>query len=391
VLPCAAEAISLARRVSDLERLAAAAAAASDNLVWLSQQWNEVLEDTVDDLRWGLEQLPPGDSALRCRLMLALAEQLYYDPGARAEILALADEGHAMARRLGDDALLWWACHTAWKALWSPTHLDRRLELGREGLEAARATGDEDSLAVAHLLVAATALEDGDRDTFLEHLQDSERVARRRRNAYALMALAWVHMSLSAMSGDEEATGRHMADVVEYRPRLNPVMETIQVAAAQLIASMWNGRIGELVEPLVSAGLLGGDDMSHGVATLGLARGDRVDLLRSLLEDPPRYAVESWASTDTWCGQAEAAAVVGDAEYAEELVGHLGPLTGRLSMSGISVVMGPVDGYLALALAATGRKGEAATKAEAASAQATAWGLNAYVDWLDQRRVELGF
>ena len=110
-----------------------------------------------------------------------------------------------MARRIGDDALLWWACHTAWKALWSPTHLARRLELGREGLVAATASGDEDSLAVAHLLVAAGALEAGDRDTFSEHLEDSERVARRRRNAYALMALAWVRMSLSAMSGDDEA------------------------------------------------------------------------------------------------------------------------------------------------------------------------------------------
>ena len=158
-----------------------------------------------------------------------------------------------------------------------------------------------------------------------------------------------------------------MAEVVEYRPRLNPAMEMIQVAAAQLISHLWNGRIGELVEPLVSAGLLGGDDMSHGVATLGLARGDRTDLLRPMMEDPPRYAVESWASADTWCGQAEAAAVVGDTAYAEELVGQLAPLTGRLSMSGISVVMGPVDGYLALALATTGRTEEAAAKADAAA------------------------
>ena len=54
VLPCAAEAIALARREEDLPRLAAAAAAASDNLVWMPQQWNEVPEDTVEDLRWAL-------------------------------------------------------------------------------------------------------------------------------------------------------------------------------------------------------------------------------------------------------------------------------------------------------------------------------------------------
>ncbi len=391
VLPCAAEAMALARRAGDLDRLAAAAAAASDNLVWLSQQWDEVLEDTVDDLRWGLHHVPPGDSPQRCRLMLALAVQLYYEPSARAEIIALADEGHAMARRIDDPALLWWACHTAWKSLWAPTHLERRLELGREGLEAARASGDEDSLAIAHLLMAAASLEAGAHRSFVEHVRESERVARRRRNSYALMALGWVHMSLAAMSGDDEAARRHLADVVEYRPRLNPVMETVQVAAAQLIANLWNGRISAMVEPLVEVGAIGHDDMSRGIATLGLARGDRLDMLRTLLGDQPRHEVETWASTDTWCGQAEAAAVAGDAALAEEVAGHLAPLSGRMSMSGISVVMGPVDGYLSLALAASGRHDEAAAKADAARSQAEEWGLTAYVDWLERRREHLGF
>ncbi|WP_027861148.1 BREX system ATP-binding domain-containing protein [Marmoricola sp. URHB0036] len=391
VLPAAAEAVSLARRSGDLERLTAAASAASDNLVWLSQQWNEVLEDLVDDLRWGLAQVPPGDSPQRCRLMLALAMQLYYDPSARAETIALADEGHAMARRIDDAELRWWACHTAWKALWSPTHLERRVELGREGLAAARASGDEDSLAIAHLLVAATALESGDRATFLDQLDQGERAARRRRNSYALMAVAWVHMSLAAMAADDAAAARYVADVVEYRPRLNPVMETVQVAAAQLIANLWNGQISAMVEPLVVGGFLGGDDMSRGIATLGLARGDRRDLLRGLLDDPPRYAVETWASTDTWCGQAEAAAVAGDIALAEEVAGHLRPLSGRLSMSGISVVMGPVDGYLSLALVGCGQVAEASAAADRALAQAAEWQLPAYAAWLEARRQQLGF
>ncbi len=391
VLPCAAEAVSLARRAGDVERLAAAAAAASDNLVWLSQQWDEVLVDTVDDLRWGLETVSTTDSPVRCRLMLALAVQLYYDPSARAEIVALAEEGHAMAARLDDPALRWWACHTAWKALWSPTHLGSRLQLGLEGLQAATLSGDEDSMAIAHLLVAATALEDGELGTFEEHLDEAERLARRRRNSYALMAVAWVHMSLAAMSDDQEAAARYMGDVIEYRPRLNPVMESVQVAAAQLIANLWNGQIGSLVEPLVEAGLIGGDDMSRGIATLGLARGDRLDLLRALLADPPRYAVESWASTDTWCGQAEAAAVAGDVALAGEIAAHLLPLSGRLSMSGISVVMGPIDGYLSLALVTCGRREEAVAAADRALAQAAQWRLPAYVSWLEARRAQLGF
>ena len=83
VLPCADEAIALARREEDLGRLAAAAAAATDGSVWMPQQWNDVPEDTIEDLRWALAELPHGDSPERCRVMLALAVMLYYDPSCR--------------------------------------------------------------------------------------------------------------------------------------------------------------------------------------------------------------------------------------------------------------------------------------------------------------------
>jgi len=141
----------------------------------------------------------------------------------------------------------------------------------------------------------------------------------------------------------------------------------------------------------VAAGAIGSDDMTRGIATLGLARGDRVDLLRQVLATVVQHPVVSWASSDTWCGQAEAAAVAGDRQLGLEVAGHLGPLTGRMSISGISVVMGPVDGYLSLALAASGRADEAREKAEAALVQAAQWGLTAYVDWLRARRALLGY
>ncbi len=106
------------------------------------------------------------------------------------------------------------------------------------------------------------------------------------------MAIAWMQMSLAAMSADNEAAARHVEEVVEYRPRLNPIMETVQVAAAQLISHLWDGRILEVVEPLVKAGVLGGDDMSSGIAILGLARGGSLEMLRALLVDPPAHRGE---------------------------------------------------------------------------------------------------
>jgi hypothetical protein len=60
-------------------------------------------------------------------------------------------------------------------------------------------------------------------------------------------------------------------------------------------------------------------------------------------------------------------------------------------MSGISVVMGPVDGYLSLALVGCGQVAEASATADRALAQATEWQLPAYAAWLEARREQLGF
>jgi hypothetical protein len=391
VLLCAAEAIALARREEDVPRLAAAAAAASDNLVWTPQQWNEVLEDTVEDLRWALARTPTHDSADRCRLMLALAMQLYYDPGARAEIKALAEEGHAMAERLGDPGLLWWASQTAWKALWTPTHGVTRLALARQGLEAARTAHDPDSEAVALVILAGSALEMGDRETFEATAKETERLARRRRNSYTLMALDWVQLSLASMRRDHEAMERIGAELYELRPRLNPAMEGLHLAGIQLMTTVWTPRISELIEPLDQANAAQGNDLARDVLLQALARTNDVDRVREELSRPIEHLVENWSSCSTWCCVAEAAAVGSDPGVAKQMVERLTPLSGRMVLSGISSVMGPVDGYLALTLAVAGRQAEATAAADRAAAQADEWQLPEYTDWLQRWRERLSF
>ena len=69
---------------------------------------------------------------------------------------------------------------------------------------------------------------------------------------------------------------------------------------------------------------------------------------------------------------------------------RLAPLSGRIALSGISSAMGPVDGYLALALAASGRREEGSAAADRAQAQGEAWGLTAYVAWLRGHRDRMG-
>ncbi len=390
VLPCAAEAIALARREEDLPRLAAAAAAISDNGVWLPQQWNQVLDDTVEDLRWALARLDRHDSADRCRVMLALALQLYYEPRSRAEIEALADEGAAMAQRIGDPALLWWASHTAWKALWTPAHADRRLILARAGLAATRSAGDPDSEAVALVVLTASVLELGDLAAYEQAAAETARLARRRRNSYVRMALAWLELSLASMRSDEADLARLAAELYELRPRLNPAMEGLHVAGIQVISSLWTEAIADLVEPFAAANAEG-DDLGRDVLLHALARTGDVDGLRQELVRPYSEAVENWGTMSMRCSMAEVAAVAEDTALAQEMATGLAPLTGRMSVSGIAGIDGPVDGYLALALATTGRAAEATAAAERALEQADAWGLPAYTAWLLGLRARLGF
>lgn len=391
VLPCAAEAIALARREEDLVRLGAAAAASTDSSVWLPQQWNEVPEDTVEDLRWAMSELPTGDSAERCRVMLALALLLYYEPSARAEVGALVDEGLAMARRLGDPDLLAWAVLTAWKALWTPEYAEERLELAHEALRATRDAGDLDAETVAQVVLSGSLLELGDRTAYAEAARATARLAARRRNAYAQMALYWLDLSLAALRGDEEATAALAAELYELRPRLNAGNEGLHLAGIHLVSHMWDAGIGDLIEPMTQAIAVAGNDMADDVLLLALSRTGEVERLREDLLRVGEHQVVNWGSASTWCSYAECAAVAGDVRTAERMVVRLEPLAGRIAVSGISTVMGPVDGYLALALAAAGRRDEASEVADRADVQSAEWGFTAYGAWLAAHRGRLGF
>ena len=190
----------------------------------MPQQWNEVPEDAVEDLRWAMAELPATATRRSAAgVMLALAVLLYYEPSARAEVRALAEEGVAMARRLGDPALLAWAAPTAWKALWTPACADLRLDLAHEGLRATREAGDPDAEAVALVFADRQPARAGRPDGVSRGgPRRTGRLASRRRNTYAQMALAWLDLSLASLRRDDGAASRLAAELYELRPRLTP-------------------------------------------------------------------------------------------------------------------------------------------------------------------------
>ena len=393
VVEAVIEAVALARADEDPDRMAHAAASLTRYSAWLPQEYEEVHEDLVEDLRWGLHELDHHDSATRCTLMLALAVQLYYRPGAEPEVLALVDEGIASARRLGDPGLRAWAVRSGWLALWRSAHLDRRRDLAVEELEAAQASGDEAALALAHVTVAGTAVEDGDRDTWLEHARAAEDIARRRRLTYVEFVLHFVRLSLSVLEGDDEAAAEHAEAMRSLSEQTaTPAAEWTEFGVSYLLALWRADARAAILPPMLEYFLTTPDDFARSPVMQLLAVDGQVEALRRELDRAPLVPmVDNWHVLSEASGRLEAAALVGDLELARTTVAALEPASGRFVVSGIATVYGPVDGYLALGRAVLGEPEEATALADRAEALATTWGLRRYLEWLAGHRRHHGF
>ncbi|WP_392544552.1 BTAD domain-containing putative transcriptional regulator [Oryzobacter telluris] len=388
VVDAVIEAVALARADEDPERMARAATSLTRYSAWLPQEHDEVHEDLVDDLRWALRGLDHHDSTTRCILMLALAVQLYYRRGSEPEVEALVDEGLAAARRLGDPGLRAWAARTGWLALWRVEHLDRRRALAHEELGAARDSGDEAALALAHVALAGTALEDGDRETWLEHSAAADDIARRRRLTYVEFVLHFVRLSLTVLEGDDEGAAAHTEAMRTLGEQsLTPAKEWTEFGISYLLA-LWDPVARAAVLPqMLHYFAQTPDDFVRSPVIQLLALDGEVDRLRVELDRAPLVPmVDNWYVVSEAAGRVEAAALVGDTDLARTAVTVLQRAEGRFVVSGISTVYGPVDGYLALGHALLGDVGRATALADAAERLATVWAETTYLAWLAERR-----
>ena len=392
VVACAFEAIALARHQDDPVRMARAAAALSDRAVWLPHGWNQVHEDAVDDLRWGLRELSPHDSRERCELMLALAVELYYDQNARAEARALVDEGLAVARRLAEDELTVWACRSAWIAVWSAWSLPERAALSSEALAAARRTGDLDLIAVSLANAAADALEGCDRAAYERLASEAQRLARRRRLLYVNLALTWVELHLAGMRDDDEWLEGRRAALLPLIPSTTVIEPDVQYAGLEVSGYLWRAeRIRPILDPLIAIVAASPEEMALDLLYAILPRLDRLDDARDMLARRVPHRGRNWASGSTAAALAETVHAVGDTEEAVRVLDDLLPLRGQMVVSGISAVHGPVDGYLALVHASLGDLAAARASADSALATAEEWELPRYVAWLTGHRERGGF
>ena len=161
-------------------------------------------------------------------------------PGTEAERQALIDTGMAMARRLGDPHLLWWASRAAWMAGWTPQLTEQRIAWINEGLAAAREVGDEAAQAVLLTSLAVDSLELGRREDWLATSEEAGRLADRHRLPYVHLGLHWMWMCLASLRGDREAVTRHHEMLSETAPLVAVPMQDVHAPAAAMFASLWD-------------------------------------------------------------------------------------------------------------------------------------------------------
>lgn len=385
------DAVALARALDDPVRMATAVASLSRYSVWTPMEYGVVEHELIDDLRATLGRLEAGDSVERCTLMLALAAQLYYLPGSDAEVAALVDEGMAMARRLGDPTLLGWAARTAHLALWRCPALETRRALAEEEVAAARASGDVTAEAVALAGMAGAAVEAGDVATWERASSAALDIARRRRLSFVEFALRFVELSLGVLRG--EGDGESAADALRTMTGVRmsiPATEYIEFGIAYALAGWDPVAARGLVESVLAVDPDGGDDITRTPILQLLAVSGDSERLAPLLREATLPA-EDWSQSLDLAILAFAYAVAGDAEGARRVAEALGPLSGRMAVAGVASLQGPVDCFLAMALATSGEVEAARAAAERGTALAREWGMTAFLDRFAEQRRSLGF
>ena len=131
------EAAGIAQELGDTERLTRAALANTRGTV----VGGIVDQGRVHVLEAAIEAIGPEDSPDRARLLSRLAEELYFSADHRRR-RALAEEGVAVARRVGDRSTLALALYKFCWANALPDNLEQRRAMATEALDIAQTLGD---------------------------------------------------------------------------------------------------------------------------------------------------------------------------------------------------------------------------------------------------------
>jgi DNA-binding SARP family transcriptional activator len=382
-------AIAVAEEIGDVELLAQAAGSTTIGALWQSAPYGEVHAGIVAALRHCLERLPTSDSPTRCRVMLSLANELYY--GATfAERLALVEEALAMAERLVDDRLLLDANQIAFAALWCRATTERRLGFAVRGMELARRLGLEQAYVVSATLRAVVEGELGRVSDMWSSVQVARAEAERLRIPYGLIVLESLALPWLAMAGRFEECEELLVRIEELDRQMSLEQSGDATAGALVALRVWQGR-GAEVMPMLLAMEDSMMSMSPVVTSHLLRTGQRDEAARHHAEHPVTLPEDDWFAMLSWCTAAEVACGVEDQVLAGTAYARLAPYAGQSASAGSSNAFGPVDAFLALAARAVGETALARRHADRAEELMVEWEIPLAGQWFRDQREQFGF
>ena len=390
MVQAADEALLLADELADPARVVRASAAASAGAIWPVRAYGTVNVEVVAVMRRALDALPPGDSELRCRLLLCLAGELYYGASPH-EIDALVDEGVAMARRLDDAGLLIDVCQAGAVARWGRGPSSGRLPLVEESVARARTTGDEQAEIIGRFLVAAERLGLGEVAGLLAELRAVVRDAREQRMYFVELAALCLEHSWAVLRGDKEQMALLAARLGELDQLVSLSHKSDAIHGALLLPLLWDPGAEpdpELMNDYVTEALV---PIEPALAVMLLRKG-LADLARDVW-GPFHYEVglDNWYAPMHRALGAEIALHLGERDLGAQLYQLLLQHRGGCVVSGTAPAHGPADAYLAVAAAAAGETDLAREHADVAANLCRDWEIPQVARWLDDLRERFGF
>ncbi|MDZ7676016.1 MAG: AAA family ATPase [Acidimicrobiales bacterium] len=306
-----------------------------------------------------LDRLPPGDSALRARLLADLSARLDTST-LTGESRRLATQAVDMARRLGDPVALGYALIAQQATDLGPRTLARRTATAREILVLARRAGDPTLAVQGRFLLLNALLERGDIRGLDAGITESPEAAGHLVDRNHARFALWLACSRALLAGDadraEEVAERYLALAIDHGEPYAP-----RVFGGQLGAIRWlQGRVLELEQVYEDQARANPDEAMWAAVLASLRSSDgRFDAAREALAAIGDLGTVPdgmhWLVTMALAG--EAAATAGDestvAAYWEQLL----PYADRFVPINLgAAVWGPVArplGLLALRLGHT--------------------------------------
>jgi tetratricopeptide (TPR) repeat protein len=370
-----AEATGLARRTGRAELLAAAALGLAGGQGGFEIDLRD--PDRVAVLTEALRAQPDDDAPTRAALLGRLSLALAFTEAVPERREALSNEAVAMARRLGDPAVLAAALAARCDAISGPDYVAERRAAAAEIIELARAAGDRTGEMLGRRLLVVALAEAAEWSAVDAEISAYARLAER----LAQHRLTWYvplwRGARALMRGELAAADEHARALSELAERAGSANARLLGLVQRFVRLVGEGRAGELAGDFAEiVGLIPDEPRSAACAQalLNACRGRlaeaRADLDRVMAGTVPRDG--EWLPKYT---QVSVAAVLAGHRAAAELAyQQLTPYAGQCAVEGILAgSWGSVAAHLGLLARYLGRAEDAdAHFAQAAELDAAA-------------------